>query len=87
MTAKKGAKDQLTRALEETPVARKHGSPSDVSERPTPRAQPVGQVLKGLQAQAKDAMPDSLFDDGANDEDDAGRETNAVGGRYRRGQR
>ena len=65
MTAKKGAKDQLTRALEETPVAREHGSPSDVSEHPTPRAQPVGQVLEGLQAQAKDAMPDSFFDDGA----------------------
>ena len=65
VTAKKGAKDQLTRPLEETPVARKRGSPSDVSEQPTARAQPVGQVLEGLQAQAKDAMPDSFFDDGA----------------------
>jgi hypothetical protein len=26
---------------------------------------PVGQVLEGLQAQAKDAMPDSFFDDRA----------------------
>jgi hypothetical protein len=65
VAAKKRTKDQLTRALEETPVARKHGSPSDISEQPTPRAQPVGQVLEGLQAQAKDAMPDSFFDDGA----------------------
>jgi len=65
MAAKNGTKDPLTRALEETPVARKKTSPSDVVEQLTPRAQPVGEVLETLQAQAKDAMPCSFFDDGA----------------------
>ena len=65
MAAKKGAKDPLTRAPEETPITRKKTPQSDVIEHPTPRAQPVGEVLETLQAQAKDAMPGSFFEDGA----------------------
>jgi hypothetical protein len=64
MSGKNAGKDMLTRALEDTPVTREQTSPSDVSEQPTPRAQPVGQVLERLEAQAKDAMPDSFFDGG-----------------------
>jgi hypothetical protein len=66
MAAKKSATGPLTRALDaETPVSRKRTSRGDVTERPTPRAQPVGEVLENLQAQAKDAMPGSFFDEGA----------------------
>jgi hypothetical protein len=65
MAAKRRAKDPLTRALEETPIARKNTSQSDVIEEPTSRAQPVGEVLETLQAQAKDAMLGAFFDDGA----------------------
>ena len=65
MSGKRSAKDPLTEALEEAPVARKKRSPGDVVERPTPRARPVGEVLETLQAQAENAMPASFFDAGA----------------------
>jgi hypothetical protein len=65
MAAKKATKDLLTRALAEAPVARKKTSQGEVTEQITPRAQPVSQVLEALQAQAKEAMAGSFFDEGA----------------------
>jgi hypothetical protein len=56
MAAKKSAEDPLTR------------TPGEVVEHRTPRAQPVGDVLEMLQAQAKDGMPESVFEDGATTE-------------------
>jgi hypothetical protein len=68
MSAKKNAQDKLTQAPEETPVARTKMSRGGVVEQPTPRSHPVGEVLETLQAQAKDAMLSSTFDDGATTE-------------------
>jgi hypothetical protein len=67
MAAKKGAKAPLMRAPEETPVTRNEISRT-VVEHPTPRALPVGEVLHALQAQAKDAITGSFFEDGATTE-------------------
>jgi hypothetical protein len=44
------------------PVARTISSRPSFVEQPTPHALPVGEVLDVLQAQAKDAMPRSVFD-------------------------
>lgn len=61
MGADKGAKNATRRAPEA--AAHEKSVRSGVVQQRTPYAQPVGEVLESLQGQARDAMPDSIFDD------------------------
>jgi hypothetical protein len=68
MAKTKSAKEPLRRAPAGAPSSSTTVSRGDVVEHRTPHARPVGEVLERLQAQAKDAMPDVFFDDGATTE-------------------